>query len=81
MQAVSIQDAQNKLAELIRGLAPGEEVVITENDQPVARLIAAALAVRQPRKLGSLKGTVLYMRPTSTLRSRILRNTWNEAAA
>ena len=41
----------------------GEEVLITENDQPVARLIAAAPAVRQPRKLGTLKGTVLYMAP------------------
>ncbi len=63
MQTVSIQDAQNKLAELIHRLAPGDEVVITENDLPVARLVAAAPAMRTPRKLGTLKGTVLYMAP------------------
>lgn len=59
MPTVSIQQAQAGLAGLIHGLAPGTEIVITENDRPVARL------VREPeqgiRKLGTLRGTVLYM--------------------
>jgi prevent-host-death family protein len=38
MQAISLRDAQTKLAELIQGLAQGEEVLITENNLPVARL-------------------------------------------
>ena len=42
MTTVSIQEAQTKLSELIHGMKPDEEVVITENDQPVARLVAAA---------------------------------------
>ena len=61
MTTVSIQEAQAKL-ELIHQLMPGEEVVITENNQPVARLTAATL-IRPVRKLGTLKGTVLYMAP------------------
>lgn len=62
MPTVTIQEAQSKLTELIHRLSPGEEVVITENDQPVARLVAAIPS--QPiRKLGTLKGTVLYMAP------------------
>jgi prevent-host-death family protein len=61
MTTVSIQEAQAKLSELIHRLTPGDEVVITENNQPVARLILAA--VRPPRKLGTLKGTVTYMAP------------------
>jgi prevent-host-death family protein len=39
MPTVTIEEAQNKLSELIHRLTPGEEVVITENDQPVARLM------------------------------------------
>jgi prevent-host-death family protein len=63
MPTVSIEEAQNKLSELIHRLTPGEEVVITENNQPVARLVPAA-PTGEPRKvprLGTLRGTVLSM--------------------
>jgi antitoxin (DNA-binding transcriptional repressor) of toxin-antitoxin stability system len=36
---ITIEEAQAKLQELIHQLAPGEEVVITENQQPVAKLV------------------------------------------
>ena len=36
MTTVSIQEAQARLSELIHRLTPEEEVVITENDQPIA---------------------------------------------
>ncbi|MBC8868167.1 MAG: DUF2281 domain-containing protein [Planctomycetes bacterium] len=62
MRNVSIQDAQAKLPELLHGLIPGDEVVIVENDQPVARIVSAAgQPQRPPRRLGTLRGTVLYM--------------------
>jgi antitoxin (DNA-binding transcriptional repressor) of toxin-antitoxin stability system len=60
---VCIADAQSRLPELIAALKPGETVVITANDQPVARLVAEEPPKREPRKLGTLKGTVLYMVP------------------
>ncbi len=63
MVNVTIEEARDKLGELIHGLAAGEEVVITENDQPVARLVAAGPRRREPRRPGTLKGTVLYMAP------------------
>lgn len=63
MATVSIQEAQANLSELIHRLTPEEEVVITEDDQPVARLLAAAGAPRPPHRLGTLRGTVLYMAP------------------
>jgi antitoxin (DNA-binding transcriptional repressor) of toxin-antitoxin stability system len=59
MTTISIEEAQAKLAELIHQLDPGGEVLITENDQPVARLVAAAGAGQ--RKLGTLRGTVKFM--------------------
>ena len=39
MVTLSIQEAQTKLPDLVHNLSPGEEVVITENDKPVARLV------------------------------------------
>lgn len=63
MPTISIEEARDKLPELIHGLSPGEEVVITEHDQPVARLTLAD-PPSQPRKaprLGTLRGTVLSM--------------------
>ncbi len=56
MTTVSLQEAEGKLSELIRRLGPGEEVVLTENDKPVAKLIGQAPPARKPRQRGSAKG-------------------------
>jgi antitoxin (DNA-binding transcriptional repressor) of toxin-antitoxin stability system len=62
MATVTIQEAQATLSELIHGLTPGDEVVITENDQPVARLVPTpATPPKKARQFGTLKGTVLSM--------------------
>jgi antitoxin (DNA-binding transcriptional repressor) of toxin-antitoxin stability system len=64
MTSLSIEQAQANLADLVHGLTLGDEVVITENDQPVARIVSAAgQPQRPPRRLGTLRGTVLYMAP------------------
>jgi antitoxin (DNA-binding transcriptional repressor) of toxin-antitoxin stability system len=62
MTSIPIQQAQASLPELIHQLAPGDELVITENNEPVARILLP-LPVQRSRKLGSLRGTVLYMAP------------------
>jgi len=62
MTKISVRDAGARLSELIRELKPGDEVLITENDRPVARLIPTAPAPAE-RRLGTLKGTVVYMAP------------------
>jgi antitoxin (DNA-binding transcriptional repressor) of toxin-antitoxin stability system len=64
MTMIAIAEAQANLPDLIRGLAPGDELIITENDQPIARLLPAAGSSQQkPRQPGTLRGTVLYMAP------------------
>jgi antitoxin (DNA-binding transcriptional repressor) of toxin-antitoxin stability system len=54
--SVTIEVAQAKLAELIAQLAPGEELVITQNELPIARLFAEPTSARKPRRPGSAKG-------------------------
>ena len=58
---VTIEEAQAHLAELISNLAPGEEVVITDNQQPVARLLS--MKSRAQRKLGTMRGSIKYVAP------------------
>jgi len=57
MASVSIQEAQIKLTDLIHQLTPGEELVITENNLPVARLVGSRGERPQPRP-GSQQGVL-----------------------
>jgi antitoxin (DNA-binding transcriptional repressor) of toxin-antitoxin stability system len=61
MAIVTIEEAQAKLPELIDHLAAGEELVITRNQQPIARLLAQGPPKRQPRKAGSAKGLLTIL--------------------
>ena len=57
---ITVEEAQSRLKELINHLAPGEEIVITENHQLVAKLIGARPARPAP---GLGKGSILHMAP------------------
>ena len=56
MSTVTIEEAQTKLLDLIHTLQPHEEVIITENNQPVARLLP--IEKRLPRLPGIAHGKV-----------------------
>ena len=60
MSNVTIEEAQAKLPELIDHLSPGEEVVITRNSQPVAKLVSQPAQPPQPI-FGRGKGKVLIV--------------------
>ncbi len=60
MSIVTIEDAQASLPKLIHELSAGEEVVITENSQPVARLVGAR-PVRKPRQPGNCRGMLTIL--------------------
>lgn len=62
MDTVSLQDAQAHLPELIHHLSPGDELIVTENNRAVARIVPPA-ATAGARKLGTLRGTVLFVAP------------------
>jgi len=56
MTTVTLEEALARLPDLIERLAPGSEVVITRNQQPIARLRAEENLQRKPRKAGNCKG-------------------------
>jgi antitoxin (DNA-binding transcriptional repressor) of toxin-antitoxin stability system len=60
---MSVDEAQSRLKELVDSLAPGEEIVLTRSQQPVARLIGERPA-RPPRPAPGLgRGSILYIAP------------------
>jgi prevent-host-death family protein len=63
MSSITLEEAKNHLAEIIDNLKPNEEIVITKDNQPVARLMGSTLSPKEPRRPGTLKGTVLYIAP------------------
>ena len=58
---VTLYEAQHHLRELIDKLAPGEEVVITDNEQAVAKLVGQTpkSRLRPPPGLGKGMITIL----------------------
>ena len=91
MSTITLQEAQANLAELVHHLAPGEEVTITENDRPVARLIPVPKIRQRPRRprqpvTGSAQGRTVCegcsLSPmTSRNRWTICGSRWSEAPA
>ncbi len=53
---VSLNEAQARLPELVKGLASGDEVLITDGDEPVARLVGQGRRTDRMRQPGSAKG-------------------------
>ena len=58
MATLTIPEAQAQLPQLIDQLRPGEEVVITREERPVARLKAEG-TTRKPRKAGNCQGMLV----------------------
>jgi antitoxin (DNA-binding transcriptional repressor) of toxin-antitoxin stability system len=59
---ISIDDAQGNLKDLIAGLAPGAELVITDHEQPIAKLVAEpakSASEQAKRRGGQLKGQIV----------------------
>ena len=59
---VTMEEAQAKLPELVAHLETGEEVIITLDQKPVARLKREHPADRKPRKAGSGKGKLVILK-------------------
>jgi prevent-host-death family protein len=57
MTTVSLERAGSELADLIRRVRAGEEIIIVNDKQPLAKLIGiGASTSSEPRKPGALKG-------------------------
>jgi len=61
MNYVGLEEAAHSLSALIQKVLNGEEVFITQNQQPLAKLVSVSGAPKKPKKLikaGSAKGLI-----------------------
>ena len=56
--SITIEEAQASLKDLIHKLNPGQELIITENEQPIAKLISEPQKSRQRPGPGLCKGMI-----------------------
>jgi prevent-host-death family protein len=55
---ITAEEAQAKLVELIDSLSPGQEILITKNHQPVAKLVGQRPSSSRLRVPGNCKGMI-----------------------
>ena len=60
MTTVTIPEAQAHHPEIVENLKPGEEVILTSNQQPIAKLISISTAGSQP-DYGSSRGKLIIV--------------------
>lgn len=57
-RSIELRQAQAHLAELVHEVAGGKEVVLTEDGEPVARIIPISRAKPGPCEFGSARGQI-----------------------
>jgi len=57
-QTVSVDEAQNKLQDLVAQALAGDEVIITERGTPVVRLVPVMAHSKKKRVAGLNRGTI-----------------------
>jgi prevent-host-death family protein len=57
---ISVEDAKNRFSDMLDRIAIGEEVIITDKGEPVAKLVRVPATTKKPRKFqfGSAKGEI-----------------------
>ena len=64
MYQITLDEAADRLPELVRELKQGDGVILTENDISPARVLPPASESPRPQtRRGSRKGEILYMAP------------------
>jgi antitoxin (DNA-binding transcriptional repressor) of toxin-antitoxin stability system len=63
MTVITLEEASSNLIEIINGLKPGEEIVITDHGIPLVQMKKPDNQASWPCKAGSAKDKVLWISP------------------
>ncbi len=58
---VTVEEAHARLPELVARVSAGEEIIITQDQKPVAKLVPEPYTRKKPRKPGSAKGRLVIL--------------------
>jgi len=58
---ITLTEAKARLTEIVQELRPGDEIVLIDDDKPVARLVGEPNSVQRTRPApGFMRGPILY---------------------
>ncbi len=57
-QTINLEEAQSRLIELVGGLGSGDEIMILQDQQPVAKLVGQRSTAQKGRVPGNCKGLI-----------------------
>lgn len=60
MSSITLEEAALRLPQLVRNARESGDIVLTEDNTPVAKIVALPQR-RQPRRPGSAKGIILHI--------------------
>ena len=63
LATITVEEAQLNLKDVIDQVAAGQEIIITRNQQPVARLVSELPKKKLRPAPGLGKGSIIYMAP------------------
>ena len=63
LATITVEEAQLNLKDVIDQVAAGQEIIITRNQQHVARLVSELLKKKLRPAPGLGKGSIIYMAP------------------
>ena len=58
---IALEEVKISRNDLINQVAAGQEIIITENNQPMTMLVSVPSKKRQPRKAGNAKGMLVIL--------------------
>lgn len=58
---MAVEEIRVSLPELLDKLMPGDEVILTRNHRPVAKLVSEPTRPRQPRQPGNCRGMITLL--------------------
>ncbi|WP_020470204.1 type II toxin-antitoxin system Phd/YefM family antitoxin [Zavarzinella formosa] len=61
MTTLSVQEFQALMPTVLDDLKPGEEIVITRDEKPLARVLGGPKPTRQPRRPGNCAGMMVVV--------------------
>ena len=63
MSTITLEEAERDLRQVIDRLSPGDEVIVTSENRPIATIRGVAATELPRRQLGTMKGSVVSMSP------------------
>ena len=61
MTTLTVAEAQARFVQLLDQLTPGEEILVMQDERPIAKIVGQGATSRPPRRPGSARGKLTIL--------------------